>query len=61
MRLLPHDLHPRQPVSSVVNADALLLHIQIDIHLVANRQSVVQQVLEYGVVVELARPPKLVL
>jgi len=59
--LFPQDIHPGDPILGVMDADALFLHIEIDLHLVPYGRGVVEQVLEDGVLIELVRSSQLLL
>lgn len=39
-------LHPGNPISGMIIADLMVLHVMIDLHLVADCQSVLHKVLE---------------
>jgi len=59
--LFLQDIHPGDPIGGVMDADAVFLHIEIDLHLIPYGQGVVEQILEDGVLIELVRSSQLLL
>jgi hypothetical protein len=46
LALPAEDFHPGDPISGMIGADLMVLHVEIDLHLVADGQSIVHEVLE---------------